>query len=173
MSNNSCGHERGNTGYPSKKRKWHSGPQQLVTYKIEDSIYKLPKKLMILDLNKVLIFRQPQTTNYVLRPSADAFLEAMSERFVLAIWTSMTKKCAKPIINDIFPSSKYNLLFTWYQPRCKRIEIVSETEVDPKPLFLKELTDVWSAFSQFSSSNTVRSSVLCLYCLTYSALDTN
>lgn len=138
----------------SKKRKWHAGPHQ-VTYKIENSIYNLPKKLMILDLNKVLIFRQPQTTNFILRPHADAFLEAMSDRFVLAIWTSMTKKCARPIIEDIFPSSKYNLLFTWYQPRCKRIEVISETEIDPKPLFLKELDNVWSAFSQFSAANTV------------------
>jgi hypothetical protein len=116
------------------------------------NIYGLPRKLIIFDINKVLLFRQAKSSKYTLRPHAREFIESMSERFTLAVWTSMTKRFAVQILADIFPNEETPLLFHWYQNRCRTIE--AENKVD-KPLFLKELSKVWGEHSRYNDSNTV------------------
>lgn len=120
------------------------------------NVYLVPRKLLVFDINKVLLHRQAKSTYYKVRPYAYQFIAGMSERFTIAVWTSMTKKSAKPILADLFPPNHIPLLFNWYQNRCNPIpDIVPGA----KPLFLKELTKVWAEYSHFNDSNTVRAKI--------------
>jgi hypothetical protein len=135
----------------------------------KNNIFLVARKLMILDLNKVIIFRKQATSRYILRPHAMDFLREMAQRFTLAVWTSMSAKCAKSIINEIFTENKIPLLFRWYQPRCIRVEppqgakpsmeADSNTYFFPsaKPMFLKKLSQVWSEYREYNEHNTVSS----------------
>ena len=78
----------------------------------------MKKKLLIFDINKVLVTRKPMTTHYRIRPHAHEFVADMAERYELAVWTSMTKKCAKPILADVFPPDRFDLACRWYQNKC-------------------------------------------------------
>lgn len=118
------------------------------------NMYLVPRKLLVFDINKVLLHRQAKSSFFKIRPHAYAFIAGMSQRYTLAVWTSMTKKSAKPILADLFPPQHIPLLFNWYQNRCHSIP--NELVPDGKPLFLKELSKVWGEFSQFNESNTVR-----------------
>jgi len=117
------------------------------------NMYLVPRKLLVFDINKVLLHRQAKSSFFKIRPHAYAFIAGMSQRYTLAVWTSMTKKSAKPILADLFPPQHIPLLFNWYQNRCHSIP--NELVPDGKPLFLKELSRVWAEFSQFNESNTI------------------
>lgn len=119
---------------------------------IHFNLYNCRRKLLIFDINKVLLYRQAKTSYFKIRPYAHEFIAGMSERFTLAVWTSMTKKCAKPILAELFPRGGVPLLFNWYQNMC--ITIPGET-VEEKPLFLKDLKCVWEQHRLYNESNTV------------------
>ena len=140
---------------PNKKAKLRAlaelratpGPNEYI------NIYNIPRKLIIFDINKVLLFRQAKTSRYIIRPHAHEFIASMSERYTIAVWTSMTKRFAVPILAELFPPDrKPILLFRWYQNRCRTIECANKLD---KPLFLKELSKVWGEHRGFNQSNTV------------------
>lgn len=129
-----------------------------------------PKRLLVFDLNKVLIYRIPHSSQYIVRPYAEEFLGAMSTCFELAIWTSMSKSSAKRILRHLFNPNRVPLLFKWYQNRCITLErpapVINGTEVDndlqsecserpDKPIFLKNLTQIWKEYPRFSAFDTV------------------
>jgi hypothetical protein len=111
------------------------------------------RKLLILDVNKVLIYRNNKCSNYLPRPFVIEFLKEMSTHFQLAVWTSVKKSTAKRLMSNLFRSEGINLLFTWYQPRC--VMIPSE-DPEVKPTFYKNLQDVWAAYPSYNLDNTVR-----------------
>ena len=76
--------------------------------------------LLILDLNKVLIWRaKGATVDFMVRPHALEFVHHMSTHFTLALWTSMTPRVANKIINDLFREFPIeNFLFRYYQSKC-------------------------------------------------------
>jgi hypothetical protein len=116
------------------------------------NIYDVPRKLLIFDVNKVLLFRQPKSPRYQVRPYAHEFIKGMSERYTIGVWTSMTKRFAVPILAELFPPGGPQLKFQWYQNRCRAIH---GDNVDDKPIFLKELHRVWGEHRMFNDSNTV------------------
>lgn len=129
------------------------------------SIYQLPKRLLIFDLNKVLINRNKGCVDYIPRPHVQQFLQDMSERYTLAVWSSMKRNSAVKVLNELFTIPQVDLLFAWFQNRC--VVIKHETELDPqeqtgdplfdtiKPTFYKKLSQVWLQYPQFNESNTV------------------
>eukprot|EP01041_Mallomonas_annulata_P012997 gene12997-27427_t len=127
-------------------------------------------KLLILDLNKVLILRKLNKKSYNLRPFLTEFLTVMSSYFQLALWTSGGEHKSKRIVTKIFDkvpnkndvSSAGNmvsaLLFEWYQDRCDtdltfRIPIANSNYM--KPLHLKNLASVWESYPSFNEHNTI------------------
>lgn len=125
------------------------------------------KKLLIIDLNKVLVLRKHRKS-FSIRPFAKQFLIDMSHRFHLAIWTSGTINKCKKMVNKLLSigkqprqedgektSSRLALLFEWYQDRCTLLECDIESDVYSKPLFTKNLTSVWKNFPEFTEANTV------------------
>lgn len=116
------------------------------------------RKLLVIDLNKVLISRKPMTSFYSIRPHAREFLSEMAKLFDLAVWTSMTNTSAKPIIRDLFVADC--LVFRWYQSKCTIDSDDAATVEDKKPNFVKQLSKVWEEFPQYNHTNTVRNLLL-------------
>lgn len=74
------------------------------------------KKLIVLDLNGVLIHRNRKDVE--LRPYVHQFLDKLFEsNFQVAIFSSCKEKNGKPLVNNIF--YKYNFEFLWFRDRCK------------------------------------------------------
>lgn len=138
----------------NKKAKLRAMSQLLATPgpNIYVNIHNVPRKLIIFDINKVLLYRQAKSSKYIIRPYAHEFIAGMSERFTIAVWTSMTKRFAKPIIAELFPPDRAPLLFYWNQTMCRAIPADNKKD---KPLFLKELSKVWDHYRRFNESNTV------------------
>lgn len=55
----------------------------------EGNNHQQPRKLLVFDLNKVLIFRKQYSSQYKLRPHATEFLRAMAKRFKLGKTTTV------------------------------------------------------------------------------------
>lgn len=125
------------------------------------------KKLLIFDLNKVLVHRKPLCSNrFVVRPYVTEFLRHISTLFTLAVWTSGRRKNVRDILGLLFgastvtsssnavrcePTDPIPLLFEWFQTKCIEVPL----EGKEKPLFVKELSKVWNEFPVFDESNTV------------------
>lgn len=60
------------------------------------------KRLLIFDLNKVLVSKLKNTSIFTIRPFAAEFLHDLSQEYILAVWTSMKKNTAKKIIKSLF-----------------------------------------------------------------------
>lgn len=76
------------------------------------------KKLLIFDLNKVLIYRKPFSSYHIPRPHVKDFIKGMGNRFDIGVWTSMTKKNGKKVVDSLFDEyfhSGHKLLFQWFQ----------------------------------------------------------
>jgi hypothetical protein len=86
------------------------------------SVYQsIGRKLLVIDLNGVLIHRT-SLHNYVARPYMYDFLNFISDRCDIAIWTSATTKTMKKLISTLFTFEtgfdKSRFLFMWSQTRC-------------------------------------------------------
>lgn len=113
------------------------------------------KKLLIFDLNKVLLYRYPKTSNFVLRPFAKQFIEAMSKIYFVGTWTSLKRKYGKSIVHSVFEGVDLHL--EWYQSMCDPFpELIADSEIESKITFRKSLSKVWSSFPEFNAANTVQ-----------------
>lgn len=136
-----------------------------------ESEKRYPKHyLLILDLNGVLVAREflgskkpigPQFEKGERlgafwgwrRPGIDAFLDFVFEHFHVAIWSSVTRKNIDPLAKFALGEERYSkLMFIFDQTHC---EAVSNPDDEKKPLFLKNLTEVWKAFPQQGPSDTI------------------
>jgi hypothetical protein len=124
-----------------------------------------PDKLLILDLNKVLIYRKPYSSNFVVRPHALEFVQRMSKLFVLALWSSAKKDTIKKICNKLFMPNEFcrsRFLFTWSQEKC---DIIDAADADAavnsraasyygdavKPLIRKDLAEVCKVYPEYKN----------------------
>ncbi|MBX9636017.1 MAG: HAD family hydrolase [Nitrosomonas sp.] len=134
-----------------------------------------PKKLLILDMNNVLVYRafkyaqeqeDPETVQYNgsatllggkfwtwKRPHLDSFLTYCFDNFTVAVWSSARGENVKDLLDFVFTENqKQQLLFFWDQSHCTTI---AAADGGKKPLFLKELKHVWDAFPQYNQDDTI------------------
>jgi len=143
---------------------------------MEKNIYGVDKKLLILDINNVLVSRSKfGCSSFNIRPHCKEFLLSMNDRFSLALWTSMKKKTAKLFINILLGElPTIALKFIWYQPKCIIVKnkadhritrgpldwndaniTTNSVGIDEKPVFLKDLSIVWKEYTYYNDSNTI------------------
>lgn len=132
-----------------------------------------PDKLLVLDLNKVLIYRHPfSSTGYELRPYAMDFIKRMSKLFVLAIWSSAKKETVKRLTKKLFKAEegfcRSRFAFIWTQAQCDidGNEMSSNDDVDAKratnyygnakkPLMRKNLSKVVESFPEYGGGKVL------------------
>lgn len=128
------------------------------------------KPLLILDLNGILVYRNyaPNSSssddkipdgairrgNFIIwkRPGLEKFLEYVFHNFNVAVWSSVSKRNLDPLIEVVFGPLKQRLLFSWDQSRCEK---TNHPLTNKKPLFLKNLSEVWKEYSMFDEKNTL------------------
>lgn len=139
------------------------------------------KKLLIFDLNKVLICKNKhRRTSFFLRPNVQNFITEMMSLYEIAVWTSGKKETMDKAMNQIFGNQMNVLLFYWTQNDCtilrkkkssrpqqqeeeNQLEVVrGEGKKEKKPesisnSFKKDLGRVWERFPQYNRHNTVSS----------------
>jgi len=124
-------------------------------------------KLLILDLNGLLVSKQPQKlfdcryqvqkcgSYYVyLRPNVHEFIDQIMDLYDVGIFSSTTYKNAQPIVELLFKDKHKQLKFKWFRDR---------TEFDPDSqdhATVKELDRIWrnSAVNwhrKYSNKNTL------------------
>lgn len=99
---------------------------------------------------KFLVFKRPFCTD---------FLKFCFERFEVALWSSAREHNIEGVLTNITGGSgnRSKLLFVWAQEECIESEFYCLHNAK-KPLFLKELKDVWGSSSckgKYSASNTL------------------
>jgi hypothetical protein len=126
-------------------------------------------KLLILDLNKVLICRHKRRRQrYFVRPYAAEFVGEMSRIFgCIAVWTSGRQENVASAVRELFGG--VGLLFFWTQQQCTFVKLSSadcrtDNESENQRVaggstwngeYKKELSRVWAEFPEFSRRNTV------------------
>jgi len=125
------------------------------------------KRLLIFDLNKVLISKVKNTSFYHIRPFASEFLHDLSKVYTFAVWTSMKKNTVKKIIKSLFQLNVQTL-----QPQAKSSSIsdienyssqamnTAATAVLPRPSLLFKWTQNKCTASVNSSSSSSSSTSL-------------
>lgn len=132
----------------------------------------ISQRLLILDLNGILIHRRYETNldleappgayrhgNFFiwLRPGLKDFLDYIFEHFEVAIWSSAAKHNLDPLVEEIFGEYRERLLFVADQDYCQKV-VPHDSIAKSKPLFLKNLDKAW-AFSalkgRYDATNTL------------------
>lgn len=129
------------------------------------------KKLLILDMNKLLVTRiyapkiaeeHPYAIPYVdiadklgehytwKRPELEAFIEYCLDNFDVAVWSSAWRKNVDLLVDYVFKDRRSELVFEWDQEHCNAVDVGED-----KPLFEKNLLRVWDTFTRYSPSNTI------------------
>lgn len=125
---------------------------QLVQKKQEEDLLLNPAKrsridtrhkLLILDLNGVLLYRNKRSC--LVRPHAVQFLQLMQQHYTLAIWSSCQLATAKKLVQKITGNYSFEFLFIWGQSKCT---------VEGRK-YLKDLSMVWREYCSYDCSNTV------------------
>lgn len=116
----------------------------------EMEMTRIPKKLLIFDLNKVLLCKNKHKhTSFFLRPFVHDFILDMFQLFDVAVWTSGRTDTMNKAMNHIFGHCKDKLVFYWTQNECTQMNLRYPYE------FKKELSKVWEQFPQYNQHNTV------------------
>ena len=118
-------------------------------------LFKSPskKKLIILDLNKLLVYRsfkhdcKDDISNAELlgehytwiRPGARKFIEYCFEHYDVAVWSSANLKNLNLLINHVFGTLRTQLIFEWGQDMCDKY--TNQNDLN-KPIFKKPLSKV-------------------------------
>ncbi len=129
------------------------------------------KKLIILDLNGLLVHRHFKRSSIETgynteeatllgdhytwdRPGSREFINYLLDNYTVAVWSSAMAKNVNLLVNHVFKSRRTELLFEFDQSFCE-LETPHPDPTERKPLFKKNLTTVWSAFSTFNERNTL------------------
>jgi len=132
----------------------------------------LPKKLLVLDVNGLLLHRMfnadPESLpcapdkvvgefTIFLRPNVRDFIRWCSERFVIVIWSTAQKQNVVPLVDMIFSDTTAPLIIL-DQSHCTDTGLKHSKK--PKPLWVKLLDTVWEhpdirALGKFGPENTL------------------
>jgi len=104
-----------------------------------------PKPLLVLDLDETLVFATTQllmqepdynSLAYAVykRPGVDEFLKAVSEHYLLAVWSSGGKFYVEPTVQQLLPEG-IQLEFVWSGDRCTKF-------LDPEWRTTRDLKDL-------------------------------
>lgn len=131
----------------------------------------MKKRLLVLDLNGVLLFRRPKWEKLDvrppdfewkmhqcwIRPGAAEFVSFCLERFAVGVWSSAKEETAKEVVNRVMTreEERKELLFIWGQERCRNEGPDPESTEKRVPLFAKHLADLWKKFPKYDESNTL------------------
>ena len=137
------------------------------------------KKLLILDMNNLLVYRvfipvqqqeYPETIPFNAlaevspngrfrtwtRPHLTSFIDFCLKNYNVAVWSSARKENVDHLIDLVFGKVKRNLLvFVWGQEMCDQVHPHPDGVTVDKPLFLKDMAKVWKQFPQYNKSNTL------------------
>lgn len=143
---------------------------RLAGLRIEDESKNKKRRLIVLDLNGLLIFRvfARDKGNYAhhlatshkvndffvwKRPHVDAFLDWLMDRYAVGIWSSaMHHNVDKLIAWTLGEERRKRLVFEWDQTKCPQEKHPTHKH---KPLFLKPLASLWEVFPEWNESNTL------------------
>jgi hypothetical protein len=132
------------------------------------------KKLLIFNLNGFLLHRvhlrdkkaipKSRTPDYKYRyfllfkrPFSEEFMKFCLERFEVGLWSSAMEHNIDGALACAMGESKNKLLFVWDQDKCRDSGFKS-LENNKKPLFFKELKNVWDTVKKggpYSAANTL------------------
>ena len=115
------------------------------------------KKLLIFDLNGVLIAKTANNHQIIIRPCALDFLTDLSRYYILAIWSSARKTTIRRIMKLLLAEDSkksFSFLFIWGQEQCI-LRHVEDGIGHENVLFMKPLQRVWETFALFDNTNTV------------------
>ncbi|KEH24112.1 putative FCP1 domain, HAD-like domain-containing protein [Medicago truncatula] len=132
------------------------------------------KKLLIMNLNGFLLHRahvcdkkaipKSRTADYKYpyfllfkRPFSEEFIKFCLERFEVGLWSSAMEHNIDDALACAIGELKNKLLFVWDQDKCRDSGFKS-LENNQKPLFFKELKEVWHSVKKggpYSASNTL------------------
>jgi len=111
--------------------------------------------LLVFDVNGVLIYRAGAKNTGKLRPYLDELLDVLdehSDRFAVAVWSSMAEWNLRPLVQSVFKHRMKNLMFIWDQRWCTQKTV----KTMKKPLMRKDL--IWvkkSRYGEFFPENTL------------------
>lgn len=139
--------------------------------KTDDVIIRDPpapkSRLLVLDLNGIFTHRTydkrkeiddvtaTRLGNFMVwsRPHTHEFFTFIFEHFEVGIWSSVTRQNIEPLAKLVFGKFFNDLLFIADQEFCQAIP--SDDHGAAKPIFLKNLDDLWVSFPQFNRFNTL------------------
>ncbi|XP_021691565.1 uncharacterized protein LOC110672940 isoform X2 [Hevea brasiliensis] len=128
--------------------------ESLASLSIRPPARRLKKKLLVLDLNGLLVdIVSSSPKNFkpdirirgraiFTRPFCLDFLNFCFERFEVGIWSSRIKKNMDDVINYVMGDMKHKLMFCWDLSRCTMTQF-NTLENKHKPLVFKELRRIW------------------------------
>ncbi|KAK6145585.1 hypothetical protein DH2020_022405 [Rehmannia glutinosa] len=94
---------------------------------------------------KFLVFKRPFCTE---------FLKFCFERFDVALWSSAREHNIDGVLSEITGGMRNKFVFVWGQEECTDYGFHC-LHKEEKPLFLKEMKDLWEIKPQYSASNTL------------------
>lgn len=133
-----------------------------------------PTKLIVLDLNGLLIHREKVKSKgaadmkrrcgtqqwtkvgmFVVwkRPYLEEFIEFCLEHFDVAVFSSVRPHNIAPLIDLVFGERKQELVFVWDQTKCTTFGRDPDNKM--KPLFIKPLGLILEAFPQYSADSVL------------------
>lgn len=132
-------------------------PAQTGAITLNKPIFQMPRKLLILDLNGILVDIQhiqnadqfyaerehinvSQKTAFK-RPFCHDFLDFCFNVFDIGIWSSRMKHNVEVVVDYLMGNRKKKLLFCWDNTKCTHTGF--DTVEKRKPLVLKELRKLW------------------------------
>lgn len=107
----------------------------------------------IVDINK-LPKGGAQIWNFLvwIRPGSKKFIRFLLKHYDIAVWSSMSKWNVDQLVKYVFKNKVDNLKFVWAQSKCKSITHPTNKK---KPLFLKNLSEVWKEFPEYDINTTI------------------
>jgi len=109
------------------------------------------KKLVIFDIDGVMISSKSTPTNVIPRPDLQKALDfAKAQGYDVAIWTAATQWWADCVVNSLFTKQEQDMfVFIWSKKRCTQHKIYEGVFEPRKTITLKKLKKVRKSFPQY------------------------
>lgn len=124
----------------------------------------LPKvQVLVLDLNGTLAYRKSHKMmrhsagNVVVRPHLDDFLKFVFRNFHVVIWTTITRKSAETLMQEIFTlGQRRSLKLVWTRENMG----LTDKEFCSSTLLVKDLSRLWESNTEVGRSSSELNTIL-------------